>query len=925
VGSVVRRGDRRVEDGLSEVGMRWFQSLRRRLRSVVGKDSGNAALNEELQFHLERQIEENISQGMSPERARAAARESFGNVTVAAEECYEARGVAWLDDLGQDVRYGLRTLVKHRSFTVVTVLTLALGIGACTAIFSLVNAVLLRSLPYGDAEKLVYLFTPNSNFKFPVEVLPSRHADVAELFGPSNADFFDLKKQSRSFAEMTIFEQANYDVGVGDRVQRTGAAKVDAEFFRTLGATPAFGRGFDERDETPGSDYVVLISHALWQEMFGGRSDVLGQTIRLNGAPYKVVGVMPEEFGYPHKSDLPFGNGEIETTQLWVPLAWTPQQKMVRDPGSGNVIARLKPGVTVREAQTEMSTIMARLDPLHDANMRGWGALVKPFRENALGPVRPLMWLLMGAVGFVLLIACGNAANLLLARAANRTHELGVRATLGARRGRLLRQMLTESLLLSAAAGVAGVGLGYCFLRLLLKLNPGAIPRMEDAGLDLRAMEFVVIATVATSVLFGVLPALSATRINVAEFLKTGGTRGVVGGRRRIRNALAIAQVSLVVVLLTGTGLLLRSYLNVLSEPIGFSGSTVTVNVRLHSQVYAEFAPKYDTEQKRRAFFHDLLERLKAQGGVQAAGTVNYLPMSQSESIGDIEVEGYPNTKNEFAESRTITPGYFSAMQIPLLQGRPFTDEDASGHPEVVIVNEAFVRKYFAGRDPIGGHVRSSPNAPWIPIVGVIGDFRNLTLEAQPAPQVYCPFWQDRNIDGAYLAVRSVLPESAVVSEIRAAVKALDSDIAVADVHSMSDRVSQASSGRRFQTMLLMAFSGMAMLLAVVGVYGLLAYSVRQRTGEIGIRMALGASKIGVVRLILREGLTLVGVGLVIGVAAALACVRLLTGFLYGIPALDPVTFATVPMLLLVATLAACLVPGLRAAAVDPVDALRHE
>jgi predicted permease len=380
-----------------------------------------------------------------------------------------------------------------------------------------------------------------------------------------------------------------------------------------------------------------------------------------------------------------------------------------------------------------------------------------------------------------------------------------------------------------------------------------------------------------------------------------------------------------VVLLLTGTGLLLRSYLKVLSEPIGFAGTTVTANVRLHSQVYAEFAPKYDTEQKRRAFFQELLERLKAHGGVQAAGMVNNVPMSQSENLGGIEVEGYPNTKNQFAESRTITPGYFSAMQIPLIQGRGFTEEDTSGHPEVVIVNETFVRKYFAGRDPIGGHVRGSSNAPWISIVGVIGDFRNLTLEAVPAPQVYHPFWQDRNIDGAYLAVRSVLPQSAEVSEIRAAVMALDRDIAVADVHPMSDRMSQASAGRRFQTVLLTVFSGVAMLLAVVGVYGLLAYSVRQRTGEIGIRMALGASKIGVVRLILREGLTLLGVGLVIGMGTALGCTRLLTGFLYGVPAVDPATFAVVPILLLTATIAACLIPSFRAAGIDPINALRHE
>jgi predicted permease len=902
----------RAENRLNGVNMRFFQSLRRRLRSFLKKDSSNVHLSQELQFHLHRQTEENIAHGMSPQEARSAAKASFGDLPTTIEECYEARGVAWLDDLAHDVRYGLRTMVKHRSFTVVTMLTLALGIGACTAIFSLVNAVLIQSLPYGEPDRLVYAFTPNPLWNLP-----------AEVFGPSNADFFDLKKQSKSFSATTLFAQTTYNLAGNDRAERVGGAKVDADFFATLEVAPELGRSFDQKDEQPGSEHVAVINHALWLTVLGGRRDILGSALSLDGVPYRVIGVMPAEFAYPQKSDLAYGNGHVETTDLWVPSALTPQQKAEREALDGFAVARLRPGVTVREAQAEMKTIMSHLNLLHNPDTRGWGALVKPFRESALGPVRPLMWLLMGTVGFVLLIACGNAANLLLARAAARSHELGVRATLGARRSRLLRQMLTESLMLSAAAGTVGVGLAWLFLHALLKLNPGDIPRMDDARIDLRVMGFVVFVTVLTSVLFGMLPSLAATRINLAEFLKSSGMRGVSGDRRRVRHGLAVAQIALLVVLLTGTGLLVRSYANVLSVPTGFAATTVTASVQMSSQ--------YGKAHKRRAFFGNLIERISSIPGVQAVGVVNELPLSNSESLASLFVAGYPNIKQQLVEERGITQDYLSAMQTPLIQGRDISDEDAAGNRLVAVVNQAFVKKYFASGDAIGRRIRTGTDetGPWVTVVGVAKDVRYMSLEAAPVPQVYRSFWQvewnESSIVGAYVAVRSSLPRDAVVAEIRAVVQGIDPSLAVADVHTMSELVSSATARRRFQTTLLTVFSVAAMLLAMVGVYGLLAYSVRQRAAEIGIRLALGSSKNGVVRLILGEGPTLLGIGLVIGLVAALVCTRLLTGFLYGVPALDPATFALVPMLLLVATIAACLIPSFMAAAIDPIDALRHE
>jgi putative ABC transport system permease protein len=829
-----------------------------------------------------------------------------------AEDYYKARNAAWTEGLVQDFRFGLRTLLKHRSFTVVTILTLALGIAACTAIFTLVNAVLIRSLPYGEPSRLVYIFTPIAHVDLPFGV-----------FGPSNADFFDLKSQSHSFAEMTHFQQAIYNLGVDDRVERIGAAKVDADFFRTLRAAPEVGREIGISDEQPGSERVVVVSHALWWSMFGGRSDVLGSTLRLNGTPYQVIGVMSEDFGFPHKSDLAHGNGHIETTDVWLPSALTPQQSEDRDDFGGVAIARLNPGVTLQAAQTEMSTIMSRLDLVHSDDMRGWSALVKPILDTALGPVRPLMRLLLGAVCFVLLIACADAASLFLARAADRAHELGVRATLGARRVRLIRQMLTESLMLSTASGVLCVGLAFLFLHAILKLDPGDVPRMQDARVDIRVMVFVVFVTVMTSILFGTLPSLSATRIDLGEPLKMSGMRGVAGNRRRVRNGLVIAQVALVVILLTGTGLLVRSYANVLAVHPGFSTSAVTVNIKLN--------PPYSAAQNGRIFFRELLDAIKHVRGVEAVGAVDYLPLSNTEGITSFELEGYQNQKNQIVELRRVTSDYLATMQIPLLDGRAFTERDDQGQSAVAIVNQAFAKKYFGGASPIQHRVRASTEARWLRIVGVIGDIRNTNIEATPPAQIYTPLWQadttdqDPTVMSAYLAVRSSFPKDSIVAGIRGAVRNLDPNLAIAEVSTMNDRVSQAVARRRFQTTLLTLFSGIATFLAVVGIYGLLAYSVRQRTAEIGIRMALGSSRIRVARLILQEGLGLICAGSLIGLAAALFSTRLLTGFLYSVPRIDPLTFSLVPALLVFAALVAGLIPSWKASRIDPMNALRHE
>ena len=834
--------------------MRILESLRR-VRSFLNNEA-DVELDEELRFHLERQIEENLANGMSPEVARRSAMLEFGSVTQVTEQCYEARGFTWLHDLLQDLRYGVGMLIKNRAFACATILVLAMGIGACTAIFSLVNAVLVRSLPYGNAGQLVYLFTPLPHLNLPPEV-----------FGPSYADILDIQKQSHSYTGITAFSQHAYNLASPRTVERIGGAKVDAQFFSVLQASPERGRAISFEDDQPGHDNVAIISHSLWKSMFAGSADILAKSLLLDGKTYQIIGVMPPQFQYPHGSDLAYdGDSRIDVTQVWVPLALNAEQKADRDNASGYAVARLKPLVSVQEAQAEMQTIMFRLDLLHSADMRGWTAFVEPFQEGAFGAVRPLMLLLLGAVSFVLLIACANAANLLLARTASRTLELGVRATLGAGRSRLIRQMLTESLLVGAIAGLLGIALAYFCVRILIRLDPGNIPRLSEATLDVHVLSFVVGTTLLTAMMFGILPALFVSRANLVDFIKSGASRGVIGTRSRLGSGLVVAQVALVVILLTGAGLLIRSYENVLSVKTGFSQRTISMSLQLDD--------RYGQAQLRIAFFQSLAARLNTMPGIQAAGAVNSLPLSKSETMTVFWADGFPNQKDQLVESREATPNYFSAMSIPLLKGRLLSDRDTSEHAQVAIINQALVEKYFPGVDPTGRRIRmGDPNAPWQTVVGVIGDVRHSSLEEPPIPQVYSTFG---DTDSAYLAVRSILPTETIVTAVRSTVQSLDPNLAVADIHSMGDLVSGATAKRRFQTSLLTAFSALALFLALAGLYGLLEYSVKQRTGEIGVRMALGASRMRVVSMVVKEGMRSVLIGQVIGIAGALALTRLL-------------------------------------------------
>jgi predicted permease len=846
---------------------------------------------------------------MSPEEARLAARRAYGGVEQAKQAHRDERSLLWIEQAMQDLRHGLRTLSKSPGFSITAVLTLALGIGACTAIFSLVNAVLIRSLPYGDPERLVYLFSPNPSLNIPAEVIC-----------PSYGDFNDLKREAKSYAKMSNFEQAQFSVTEQGTTQRMGGARVDDNFFATLQSMPELGRSFGGEDNLPAHAKVAVISHSLWVSMFGARPDVLNRSIQLDGANYQIVGVMPPEFEYPFKSDLPYGDSHTKSTQIWVPLALSSRARTSRAIGNNVSFARLRSGVSIHQAQAEMTGIMARLDKQYTADPRDaglpreWGSLIESFTGISIGPVRPLMRLLLAAVGLVLLIACGNVANLLLARTAERARELGVRAALGAGRGRIVRQLLTESMLVGVGGCAVGIALAMLFLRLLPKLDPGNIPRLNEASLDARVILVAIGGSLLTSLLAGLMPAIGTSRLELTEFLKSHAMHRSSAGHGRLQNALIVAQTAMVVVLLAGAGLLIRSYINVESLDTGFTRSAMTFRVSLDQ---SHIAPE-----KQGHFYKELIRKLEALPGVQAAGGVNNLPLSNSESLGILWIEGFPNKDFQQTEGRVVTPHYFEAMEIPLIAGRYFTEADATPDGPTII-NQKFAATYFPNRNPIGGRISTDEkHAHWSTVVGVVADVRHMSLEEMPQPQMYGTSY---DFGDESVAVRSTLPAATVENEIRVTLKAIDQSIVATDIQTMGDLVSIATARRRFQTSLLTVFAGIALIMALVGLSGLMTFSVNRRTREVGIRMALGAGRRDVLLLVLRNASVLVISGLALGLGCALAATRLLKSFLFGVGQYDPFTVVMVSVLLVVCGLMAALVPARRAASIDPSEALRTE
>ena len=808
-----------------------------------------------------------------------------------------------METLIQDIRYALRTLSKNPRFTVVAVLTLALGIGATVSIFSVVNEVLLAPLPYREPGRLVMLWQ-------------SRPAGGPDDFFPVRpADFADLKQQSRVFEELAYSRDGSFSLtGMGDPESIIGY-RFSANFFSLLGTQPILGRTFLPEEDRPGGPLVTVLSHRLWQRKFGGDPKVVGKTVQLNGRSYTIIGVMPPEFRHPM------------TVELWVPIAFSDELWQRRDATVLRVVGRLKPGVSLEDAQGEVSAIAQRLEKLYPQTNSGISMTLRTLRSMYTGDISPALITLLAAVGFMLLIACVNIANLLLARATGRSKELSIRAALGAERKRIIRQLLTESMVLAFIGGGLGLLLAYASVDFLLAIFPNeianlSIPKVEQIPIDARVLGFTFLATLVTALLFGALPAIAASRTDVNESLKLAG-RGAVGGQHRVQSGLVVLEIAVALVLLVCAGLLIRSFQRVQQASLGFDEHrTFAAAVMLSGN-------KYDSPEKWRLFTEQVLARLQSVPGVETAGVTNYLPLSGWWGILTFAVEGQPLPRpgEEYeADNRTASPSYFRSMGTPILQGRDFDDRDRDGSTKVVILNQTAARRFFGGRDPIGQRIDIGyPDPPNMQeVVGVVADMRNFGLEEDVHPEVYRPVAQAPMPILAF-TLRTSQPPASLAEPVRRAIWAVDKDQPIAKLLPLSELAGQSIALRRISTLLMGAFAALALLLAAVGTYGVIAYSVADRTREIGIRVALGARPADVVRGVLRQGLVLTAIGLAAGILGAIAATRLLGTLLYGIKPTDTLTYFAVAAALFTVALLASYIPARRAARVDPMVALRYE
>jgi putative ABC transport system permease protein len=805
-----------------------------------------------------------------------------------------------MDVLLQDLRHAARQLAKSPGFTAVAVLTLALGLGANTAIFSVVEGVLLRPLPYHDPSELVIAWEDH-----PQE-------GVARYpFSPAN--YSDVLAQSKSFEELgAIYPYSTVNVtGIGEPEQQR-LLRVNASLFTALGVPARLGRALVPDDDKPGAPNVVVLTDGFWRTRFGADPTAVGRPMILNGAPYTIVGVMPPGFSTPTWS------GELIT-----PLGLDDQTWQLRAVHFLTLVGRLKPGVTLPQANAELATIGARIAAAHPETNAGTGITVLPVQQAVTGDVRPALLVLLGAVAFVLLIACANIANLLLARAAGRAREMAVRAALGAGRRRLMRQLLTESLLLATAGGGLGLLLAMWGIDGLRHLGSLDLPRASEIGVRWPVLGFAAGVALLTGVAFGMVPALHAVGPQLAEGLKEG-VRGASGGRerQRARAALLVTQVALALVLLIGAGLMLRSVRRLLDVDPGVKpDQAVTLAVRVGG-------PRYQNVLATIAFYDQVTERLAALPGVRAVGAINVLPFGASGPTTGLAFESRPSAGGPppEAEYRSVTPGYFEAMGIPLIAGRGFQPPDRGDSTLSTLVSETFARRFLAGVSPLGQRVRlgPNPNAPWRTIVGVVGDVRDLGLGAPPRPDVYVLFTQSPS-SAMSLVLRTTGDPIGTVGPARAAIRALDPDVPISKVVTLKDLVGGSVARSRSAGWLLGGFAGLALLLAVIGIYGVMSYLVTQRAREMGVRIALGARTGDILRLALREGLRLGTLGATLGLVAAFGATRALVKLLYGVRPDDPLTYATVTLLLMAALLLACYIPARRATRIDPVEALRHE
>jgi predicted permease len=873
-------------------------------------------LEEELQSHLEMAARDRIDRGESRGQAVSAACREFGNVALVQHVTRDQWGWTWLEDFVQDVRYAARTLRKNPSFTAIALLTLALGIGANTAIFSVVNTVLLRPLPYPDADRLVAVWEKVR--------LPTYQNDQNS---PAPGNFADWRRQNTVFREMAAVRYRSFNLtGDGEPVRVEGEA-VSASLFPLLQVNAKLGRVFTPEEDVAGGPRVVLISEGLWISRFGGNLGIVGKSILLDGESYSVIGLMPRWFHFPDPDD-----------QLWIPIGLRAAELANHDSHYLRVFAALKPGVSVAQAQAELKGIAARLSAQYPNSNTGVSANVISLHDQVVGNVRPALLILLGAVGLILLMGCANVANLLLARASVRYREIAIRSAFGASRTRILRQLLTESVLLALFGGVLGLLLSYWGVRWLKWIGPQDLPRLGEIRLDSAVLLFTLGLSMLCGVLFGVAPSIQASRSGATHSLKEGAGGGIVRSRIEIRKLLIVGEIAIGLVVLVGAGLLFRSFLHLVHTPLGFQPDNVlTFRVIPRGERYAQPA-------QRTAFYQQAIERIGSLPGVRSASAVTFLPLTLARAAKGFSIEGSGAVRPgelPMADYDVVAPEYFATMRIPLLEGRDVGWNDTPQTEPVIVVNRSFARKCWPNESALGKRIkpgRPDEQIPWLTVVGVVADFRRTDVGSQPRPAMYFPVsqFEDAAAQSSRTAssasgvlrdwvVRSSSDPGHLAAAVRSAVWSIDKDLPISRVRTLEQVRSASVAPQAFDLLLLGLFAWLGLTLAAIGLYGVISYSVTQRNHEIGVRMALGAASRDVLRQVLMEGARLAMIGLAIGVAAGVAVTRLMSSLLYEITATDPLTFLGVAVLLTLVALVACYIPARRATRVDPIVALRYE
>jgi predicted permease len=878
--------------------MTWLRIFIQRLRGVFFKRKLERDLEDEIRSHLEMQIEENVRQGMSPEEARQAARRKFGGVEQVKEAYRDRSGLPLVESTLQDLRYAVRTLAKNPGFSLIAIIILALGIGANTAIFSVVSAVLLRPLPYPEPDRLVRIW----------ERLIKE--DGRNLV--SDADFYDWRERNRVFENIAAWNGTTFDLTEGAEPERIGAAVVSPSYFDVLGVKPMLGRGFLPEEELPGAANVAVINHSLWQRRFAADPSIIGRKIPLSGESYEVIGVLPPS---------PIFSGET----VWVPLKISAQGKN-RVGHFLRVVARLKSGITLQQARADMERVGAELMREYPAENNNHTAFVMPLHTEFVsgegGDIRRQFLILFAAVGLVLAVACANVANLQLIRAAARRKEIAIRTALGARPRHIARHLLTESMLLAALGGAGGTLLALWGMEAIKALLPPGVLNLASPRLDLRVFGFTLIISLGCGVLSGLGALRQAARPNLTDTLRDGGGSSGVA-TQRARSMVVVAEIALAVVLLIGAGLMIRTFWKLQHVGLGFDPQSVlTANISL------PFA-RYRDRQQTTLFYRQLLEKVRSLPGVNAAGAISTLPLRGGPRTS-IAIEGRAEMTDILPQARprihprTVTPDYFQTMRIPLISGRLFTWQDDSAAPLVVLINQKAAERYWPGENPLGQRVQIGGGSnPWKQVVGVVGDVKSQGLERDVIPEVYYA-WAQYTQHGGTLVVRGP-GVSNLTTAIRGKVQELDKQLPISNVRTLDDIIEGSITAPRTNTLLLALFAGIALTLAAVGIYGVMAYSVAQRAHEIGVRMALGAQSRDALKLVLKQGMILALVGALIGLIASWGLTRLMESLLFGVGTTDPLTFILIPLLLILVALLACWLPARRATKVDPLVVLRNE